>query len=244
VEQFYHNIDKKNVRVIIVHSGNRLLPEMTEGLAEFALKKLLKNGVEVILNSRVLGATENSATLKNGEGVDIPTRTIIWSGGVAPSSLVSILECERNSRNGRIVVDKHLDLPKFKGVYALGDCFFITDPRTGSPYPPTPQHAVREAAVVSKNIVADIEGKIDEKVVFDYKTKSLMASIGKHVGVGNLLGIPVHGFLAWWIWHTYYLANLPTLHKKITVLADWITDIFFRRDVTMFRTLAEQKQGF
>jgi NADH dehydrogenase len=98
--------------------------------------------------------------------------------------------------------------------------------------------------VVSKNIVADIEGKIDEKVVFDYKTKGLMASIGKRDGVGNLLGIQVHGFLAWWIWRTYYLANLPTLHKKIRVLADWITDIFFRRDVTMFRTLAEQKQGF
>jgi NADH dehydrogenase FAD-containing subunit len=68
-----------------------------------------------------------------------------------------------------------------------------------------------------------------------------MASIGKRTGVGNLLGVQVQGFLAWWIWRNYYLAHLLTLHKKIRVLADWITDIFFRRDVTMFKTLAEEK---
>ena len=240
IKEFYHNIDKENVRVIIVQSGNRLLPEMTQELAEFALKELLKSGVEVILNGRVVGATENSVKLKD-ESV-IPTKTIIWSGGVAPSSLVSTLVCERDSTNGRIVVDKYLEIPKFKGAYALGDCAFVTDPNTGNPYPPTAQHAIREAAVVAKNIIAEIEGKRDEKVIFDYKTKGLMASIGKRAGVGNLLGTQVHGFLAWWIWRTYYLANLPTLHKKIRVSADWITDIFFKRDVTMLKTFAEEKQ--
>ena len=82
---------------------------------------------------------------------------------------------------------------------------------------------------------------MDKKEVFDYKTKGLMASIGKRTGVGNLMGIQVQGFLAWWIWRNYYLANLPTLHKKIRVLVDWIIDIFFRRDVTMFKTFAEVK---
>jgi len=213
---------------------------MTQELAEFALKELLKSGVEIILNGRVVGATENSVKLKD-ESV-IPTKTIIWSGGVAPSSLVSTLVCERDSTNGRIVVDKYLEIPKFKGAYALGDCAFVTDPNTGNPYPPTAQHAIREAAVVTKNIIAEIEGKRDEKVVFDYKTKGLMASIGKRAVVGNLLGIQVHGFLAWWIWRTYYLVNLPTLHKKKRVSADWITDIFFKRDVTMLKTFAEEKQ--
>jgi NADH:ubiquinone reductase (H+-translocating) len=81
--------------------------------------------------------------------------------------------------------------------------------------------------------------------VFDYKTRGMMASIGKRTGVGNLVGIQVHGFLAWWIWRNYYPPNyyfFPTLHKKIRVLVDWLIDIFFRRDVTMLRTFAEQKQ--
>jgi hypothetical protein len=96
--------------------------------------------------------------------------------------------------------------------------------------------------ISEQNIIAYIEEKMDKKEVFDYKTKGLMASIGKRTGVGNLMGIQVHGFLAWWIWRNYYLANLPTLHKKIRVLVDWIIDIFFRRDVTMLKTLAEIKR--
>jgi len=74
---------------------------------------------------------------------------------------------------------------------------------------------------------------------FDYKTKGMMASMGKRTGVGNI--IQVQGFLAWWIWRNYYLANLPTIQKKMRVLADWILDIFFRRDVTMLKPIAEQK---
>jgi NADH dehydrogenase len=221
------------------------LPEMSEELAQFALENLRKSGVEIILNSRVIGATEHSVKLKDGS--IIPTKTIIWSGGVAPSSLVSNLSCMHDSKSGRIIVDKYLEVPEYKGVFALGDCAFIIDPNTGNPYPPTAQHAIREGAggvgtTAAKNIIAEIEEKPDKKEVFDYKTRGMMASIGKRTGVGNLVGMQIQGFLAWWIWRNYYLANLPTLHKKLRVLVDWIIDIFFRRDVTMLRTFAEQKQ--
>jgi hypothetical protein len=70
----------------------------------------------------------------------------------------------------------------------------------------------------------------------------MMASIGKRTGIGNLLGVQVQGFLAWWIWRNYYLVNLPTLQKKVRVLADWVLDIFFKRDVTMLKTFAEEKK--
>lgn len=69
-----------------------------------------------------------------------------------------------------------------------------------------------------------------------------MASIGKTNGVGAILGIEVHGFLAWWIWRMYYLANLPTMQKKLRVMADWTLDIFFKRDVTMLKTVLENTQ--
>jgi NADH dehydrogenase len=148
--------------------------------------------------------------------------------------------CEHENKSGRIVVDQYLEIPKYKGVYALGDCAFITDPNTGNPYPPTAQHAIREGAVVAKNIIAAIEGNSEEKLVFDYKTKGMMASIGKRTGVGNLLGVQVQIFLAWWIWRNYYLVNLPTLQKKVRVLADWMIDILFKRDVNMLKTFAEE----
>ena len=136
-----------------------------------------KSGVEVILNSRVIGATEHG--VKPNDGSIIPTKTIIWSGGVAPVSLVSNLLCTHDTKSGRIIVDKYLEVPNYKGVFSLGDCAFIVDPSTGNPYPPTAQHAIREGTAVAKNIIAEIEGKPDKKEVFDYKTKGMMASIGK-----------------------------------------------------------------
>ena len=240
-KDYYHNIDSNNIRTIIIQSGNRLLPEMSEELAEFALQKLRNSGVEVILNTRVVGATANSVKLSND--TIIPTKTLIWSGGVSPNSLITNLTCEHD-KSGRIVVDKYLEVPQFKGVYALGDCAYITDLYTGKPCPPTAQHAIREGAVVAKNIISTIadERRLDEREAFNYKTKGMMASIGKRTGIGNLLGIEVQGFLAWWIWRNYYLVNLPTLQKKIRVMSDWILDIFFKRDVTMFKTFVEEEE--
>jgi len=240
-KDYYHNIDSNNIRTIIIQSGNRLLPEMSEELAEFALQKLRNSGVEVILNTRVVGATANSVKLSND--TIIPTKTLIWSGGVSPNSLITNLTCEHD-KSGRIVVDKYLEVPQFKGVYALGDCAYITDLYTGKPCPPTAQHAIREGAVVAKNIISTIadERRLDEREAFNYKTKGMMASIGKRTGIGNLLGIEVQGFLAWWIWRNYYLVNLPTLQKKIRVMSDWIIDIFFKRDVTMFKTFVEEEE--
>jgi NADH dehydrogenase len=238
--EYYHNIDSRNIRVVIVQSGKRLLPEMSEKLAEFALHKLRNSDVEVVIGNRVIGATEDRVKLN--DGTEIPTRTIIWSGGVSPTSLITSLTCEHDIKSGRIAVDKYLQLPEYKGVYALGDCAFITDPNTGTSYPPTAQHAIREGSTVAKNIIADIEDKSNQKEGFNYKTKGMMATVGKRSGVGNLFGIQVQGFSAWWIWRNYYLVNLPTIHKKIRVLADWIIDIFFKRDVTMLEALAEKQE--
>src|SRR5919112_938454 len=237
VKDYYHNIEPKDIHVIIIQSGNRLLPEMSEELSKFALQKLTQSGIEVLLNARVTGATATSVKLKNGRS--IPTNTIIWSGGVAPNPITEELTCERDKKSGRIITNKHLEVQEYPEVFAIRDCAFIIDPNTGDPYPPTAQHAIREGTVVAQNIISLIEGKPGNKKVFNYKTKGMMASIGKRNGVGAILGIEVQGFIAWWIWRMYYLANLPTLQKKIRVMADWTLDIFFKRDVTMLKTILE-----
>jgi NADH dehydrogenase FAD-containing subunit len=239
VKEYYHNIEPKDISVIIIQSGNRLLPEMSEELAGFAMQKLIQRGVEVILNTRVIGATANSVKLNDGR--TISTNTIIWSGGVASNPITEELPCEHDKKSGRIVVDKFLEVQGYPGVFAIGDCAFIIDPSTGYPYPPTAQHAIREGTAVANNIISMIEGKTRNKKIFDYKTKGMMATIGKRNGVGSILGLEVQGFIAWWIWRTYYLANLPTLQKKIRVMADWTLDVFFKRDVTMLRSFVEEK---
>lgn len=248
---FYHNIDvKKDVRIILVNASGRILPEVSEGLSEFALQKLRESGVEVILNKRLASYTNGQVELD--DSTLIATFTLIWAGGVTPSKLIKDLSCEHDKR-GRIVVNNYLQVHKYDRVFALGDCASITDPHTKKPYPPTAQHAIREGKVAAKNLISIIKnrrekGEAEEEKGssmkrFDYKTKGALAEIGKRTGVGDILGLKVQGFVAWWIWRTYYLANLPMIEKKIRVIVDWTVDLFFKRDVTKLKTfVAEEKR--
>ena len=199
IKEFYHNIDEYyDVRILLVNSQDRILPEVSEELGVFALQKLRKSGVEIMLNARVSGATSNSVKLHDAK--IIACHTLIWTGGVCPSRFVSSLPCEYD-KGGRIIVNNYLQVHRYAGVYALGDCASVTDPHTAKPYPPTAQHAIREGSVVADNIIAAIKtgfeiGEAEEDhsnmTAFDYKTKGVMAEIGKRTGVGDLLGINVH----------------------------------------------------
>ena len=238
IKNFYHNLQKTNTRIILVNSGGRILPEVTEELAEFALQKIRKNGVEVLLNTRVIDVTSYSVRLDNG--IDISTQTIIWAGGGKPPSLLSGLSCEHD-KYGRIVTNNFLEVLGYTdSIMALGDCACITDPNTGKPCPPTAQHAIRQGKVAASNLISRIKDQENSKKAFDYKTKGVMTLIGRRNGVGILLGFKVHGFTAWWFWRSYYLLNLPTVEKKLRVMVDWFIDLFFKRDVTRLKSITEE----
>ncbi len=239
IKHFYHNLQKTHTRIVLVNSGKRILPEVTEELAEFALQKIRNNGVEVLLNTRVIDVTSSSVKLDNG--TDISTQTIIWAGGGKPPSILSSLSCEHD-KSGRIVTNNFLEVLGYNNtIMALGDCACITDPNTGKPYPPTAQHAIRQGKVAAVNLISTIKDQENHKKEFDYKTKGVMTLIGRRNGVGILLGYKVHGFMAWWLWRSYYLLNLPTVEKKLRVMVDWFVDLFFKRDVTRLKTPTEEK---
>ena len=238
IKHFYHNLQKTYTRIVLVNSGGRILPEVTEELAEFALQKIRKNGVEVLLNTRVIDVTSYSVRLDNG--IDISTQTIIWAGGGKPQRLLSALSCEHD-KSGRIVTNNFLEVLGYTdSIMALGDCACITDPNTGKPCPPTAQHAIRQGKVAAINLISRIKDQENSKKAFDYKTKGVMTLIGRRNGVGILLGFKVHGFTAWWFWRSYYLLNLPTVEKKLRVMVDWFIDLFFKRDVTRLKSTTEE----
>jgi NADH dehydrogenase len=238
IKYFYHNLQKSFVRVILVNAGGRILPEVTEDLADFALKIIRKNGVEVILNARVIEV--NSETVKLNEGTTFTTQTVVWAGGGKPHNLLSTLSCEHD-KSDRIMTNNYLEVSgHVDSAMAVGDCACITDPRTGKPYPPTAQHALRQGKIAAKNLIAKINGQESNKESFNYKTKGVMTLIGKRNGVGIILGHKVHGFVAWWFWRSYYLSNLPTVEKKLRVSVDWMIDLFFKRDVTRLKTSTEE----
>lgn len=65
IKHYYHNISENDIRLILINSRNRILPEVTEELANFALEKLKKNNIDVLLNTKVTSASKNNITLSN-----------------------------------------------------------------------------------------------------------------------------------------------------------------------------------
>lgn len=236
IKDYYHYINENEIRIILINSGKLLLPEVPEDLSLFTLEKLQQNGIHVLLNSRVSRATSNSVVLN--DDTTILTNTIIWTAGVKPGTLIEKTEnCEHEEKTGKILTDQYLNIKGRENAFAIGDCAFVINNETGKPYPPTAQHAIAQAKIATKNMVYEINKRLDNETretptILKYKTKGIMALIGKRTGVGVLFGFKIHGLLAWIFWRLYYMSNLPTLEKKIRVLIDWSIDMVFKRDVT------------
>ena len=228
--RFYRNLHDDQVRMVLVHPGPVILPELSEKLGRYAQKKLARRGVEIHLNARVTAVTDEGVQLS--DGTSIKTRTIVWTAGTAPNPLLAELACAKD--HGRLIANEFLEVPDWPGVWALGDCALIPDPKTGKPYPPTAQHALREGRVLARNIAAAIRG--GRKRPFVFSTLGQLASIGRRVGVANILGINFSGFIAWWLWRTIYLSKLPRFEKKVRVALDWTLDLLFSKDLVQFNT--------
>jgi NADH dehydrogenase len=223
---FYPNLCEDMLRVILVHSGPAILPELGESLGRYTEKVLARRGVEIRLKTRVKSVTESEVFL--ADGAAIPSRTLVWTAGIVPSPLIFSLPCAKE--RGRIRVNQFLQVSDWPDVWAVGDCAFVPDIRkSGKSHPPTAQHAIHEGKVVAQNIVAVLWGH--RLKPFSFRTIGLLASIGRRTGVARIFGFNFSGFFAWWMWRTIYLSKLPGLDKKVRVAFDWTLDLLFPKDV-------------
>jgi NADH dehydrogenase len=229
--RFYPHLEEDMIRVLLVHPGDVILPELGPKLGAYAQKKLAERKVEIRVGTRVVRVFEDAVELSDGSR--IPANTVIWTAGTSPNPLIATLPCKLD--RGRIVTDDYLEVLGWPGVWALGDCACITDRRTGRPYPPTAQHALRQGKTVAKNVTAALCG--GSKRPFSFSTLGLLASIGRRTGVANILGINFSGFLAWFLWRTIYLSKLPRLEKKVRVALDWTFDLLFSKDLVQIHDL-------
>jgi NADH dehydrogenase len=228
--RFYRHLDERDVRVILVHSGPVILPELGEELGRYAQAKLAMRGVEIKTGARVAGVSDEGVRLSTGEIVR--SDTLVWTAGTSPHQLLATLPCQAD--HGRIVVDEFLRVPSQTNVWALGDCAVVPNPATCRPHPPTAQHAIREARTAADNIVATIRGR--ETKPFAFTTIGQLAAIGRRAGVAKIFGVKFSGFTAWWLWRTIYLSKLPRFEKKLRVALDWTLDVFFSKDLVQFLT--------
>ena len=224
VARSYQSIRPEEMRCVLVHSGDRILPEMTERLALFAEKLLRKRGVEIVLKDRLQAATSEKAMLKSG--TEIAAKTIVSTGPSKVPEVLDALDCPKE--RGRLLTNGHLELEGFEGlVWALGDCA-AAKTKSGNRVPPTAQHATRAAKTVAGNIVA-VERSGSSRV-FDFEGLGKLASLGHYSAVADVLGVRVSGFLAWLMWRTVSLMKMPGLDRKVRVGADWFITLLLQPD--------------
>jgi len=229
---FYPNLSERMLRVVLVHPGAFILPELGESLGRYAQQVLAQRKVEIRLSTRVTSMTENEVGLENGS--PIPASTLIWTAGTMPNPLLSSLPCQKEC--GRVLVNEFLQIPDWPDVWAVGDCVSVPDlNQPGKSHPPTAQHAIREGRVVAQNIARSLAGRPPKP--FSFRTIGLLASIGRRTGVARILGFNFSGFFAWWLWRTIYLSKLPGFDKKVRVAFDWTLDLLFPKDVCAVHNL-------
>jgi NADH:ubiquinone reductase (H+-translocating) len=228
----YPNCSPDDLSVILVHSRDRILPELSESLGRYAQKRMEARGVIFRLNTRLSDVNPGFVILSDGE---IRAETLVWTAGTTPNPLLKSLPVERDKR-GAVIVEKTLAVKGYPGVWALGDCAAVIDAKTDKPCPPTAQLALREAATLARNIQAELAGR--PLTPFHFDSLGALCVVGHQTACAELTvpfargkSMRFSGLLAWAMWRGIYLGKLPGLERKIRVLMDWTVELFFPRDV-------------
>ncbi|MEP6586506.1 MAG: NAD(P)/FAD-dependent oxidoreductase [Candidatus Udaeobacter sp.] len=227
----YPSLSADDLRIVLVHSRDRILPELSASLADYALERMRTRGVTFELNARVSGARPGVVVIKRKEPEaeqEIPTETLVWTAGAAPSPLLKELAIERDKR-GAVLVENTLAVRGHNGLWALGDCAVVPDAKTGKPCPPTAQFALRQARTLARNLRASIGSQRLRPFHFD--SLGTLCVVGHHTACAEIKGYKFSGLFAWLLWRGIYLSKLPGLERKVRVLGDWTIELFFPRDI-------------
>jgi NADH:ubiquinone reductase (H+-translocating) len=213
------------MRWVLVEATDRVLPEIDAGLAKYALRELRGRGIDIRLQTTLEEVGPTHAQLSGGER--LPSRTVVWTAGVAPHPSLKQLSLPLDER-GRVPVDQHLRVEGSDAVWAIGDCAAASDPRGGA-YPPTAQHAVRQGPVAARNIAAELG--IGEARPFSYQGNAAFVNLGRYKAVGRVGRRTFRGFPAWWMARTYHMSQIPGVARKARAAIDWTSSLPFKRDL-------------
>ncbi len=223
------------MRWVLVEASDRVLPEIDAELADYALRELRGRGIDVRLGTTLEEVRADSARIATGE--TLPTRTVVWTAGVAPHPSLRQLSLPLDDR-GRVPVDDHLRVKGLDSVWAIGDCAAAPDPRGGL-CPPTAQHAVRQGPVAARNIAAELG--IGSASPFTYKGNAAFVNLGRYKAVGKVGGRTFRGFPAWWMARTYHMSQIPGAARKTRAVIDWTASLPFRRDISEVGSIGHPK---
>jgi len=236
IQSLYPQLKGHQPRIVLLQRGPKIVPEFQHAsLSEFALRKLLKNGVDVRLNTEVKEVTARYVRLGSGEQIE--TGLTVCSVGTAPVALIKKigLPLER----GRLKTEPDMRVTGTANVWAFGDCAAVPNAWNREISPPTAQFALRQAKQLAANLVRVLRG--EATTPFHFHPQGLLATIGQHNGVAEIYGLKFSGLIAWFLWRTVYLMKIPTIRRKLNVVVDWTWDIFFKPNPVRVRVAQQQR---
>ncbi|HLH53942.1 MAG TPA: FAD-dependent oxidoreductase [Verrucomicrobiae bacterium] len=227
---YFHRWKVADSKVVLIHSRDQILPEISPGLREFARKKMEEAGVHMVLNARVTSATHEGVALQ--DGTFHKGGTIVCTIGSSAAPITSGLKAAKEK--GRISTEPDTRVKGFNNVWAIGDCACIVNSLNGEVSPTTGQFAERQGRQCAQNICRVMRGQPTRP--FRFKLLGELCSIGGHSAVADLFGMHLSGFLAWFAWRGVYLFKLPTIGRRMQVGFDWASLLLFPRDLAYVRT--------
>jgi len=229
----YPALRKAPQRWVLSDAAPKILPEIPRKLGEYASRRLQRRGVEIHVGTTLESYDGREAVLANG--MRIPARTLVWTAGVRASLLLPELGVPLDER-GRVLVDDTLRVEESDSIWALGDCAAVKNTKTPGVFdPPTSQHALRQARRLAKNLTG-------EPKPYGYRMLGQVATLGRFKGIAEIPGLHLWGFPGWFVTRTYHLYQLPLFSRKLRVVVDWTTALFFQRDIVELSMLGHAKK--
>ena len=228
----YPSLRDEPQRWVLVDAAPKILPEIPTRLGDYAAAQLAGRGVDIRVGTTLTEVGRHHALLSDGER--ILTSTLVWTAGVRANPKLSELGLPLDER-GRVAVDGTMRVEGMERVWALGDGARVPNEATPGQFdPPTCQHALRQARRLAKNL----RGKPRP---YRYRMLGQVATLGRYKGIADVLGVRLRGFPGWFVTRTYHLYQLPLLSRKLRVVTDWTTALFFRRDIAELGPLWQRR---
>jgi NADH dehydrogenase len=218
---------------VLVDAAEKILPEIPTRLGDYAAHQLTRRGVDIRVRTTLEAVEQHAAVLSDGSR--ILTSTVVWTAGVRANPVNERLGMALDDR-GRVLVDATLRVEGVPHVWALGDGARVPNGATpGSFDPPTCQHALRQARRLAKNLTG-------EPKPYRYRMLGQVATLGRYKGIADVVDLRFRGFAGWFVTRSYHLYQLPLLTRKLRVVTDWTTALFFRRDIAELSMLGHPER--
>jgi NADH dehydrogenase len=239
----YRRIDPHKARIILIDALGAVLNTFGDRLSSRAQRQLEKIGVEVRVNTKVVGVDSTGIEVESERGRErIGSMTKVWAAGVAAPPLATKLSeatGAKTDRAGRMLVEKDTTLPGHPEIFVLGDMMNLAG-EDGRPLPGVAQVAIQSGRHAADQIKRRLAGK-ETGQPFKYFDKGSLATISRFSAVASIGKLRLSGFTAWVVWVAVHLFYLVGFKNRVTAVLHWAVSFLGRG---RSERVATQQQAF